>query len=191
MLYDEDIKKHIEQIAIRLKGLREIEEIPVEDMAEATKVSADEYRAYERGEKEFSFGFLFSAANMLGVDITDLITGESTTLGTYSVIKYGKGLKMERRRAYKYQHLAPIFKNRKMEPFLVTVEPSDVESSVAKNSHEGHEINYITKGSMTFYIDSNEVELEEGDLLYFDATHPHAMKAKNGEECQFLAIIAK
>ena len=35
---------------------------------------------------------------------------------------------MERRKAYKYQHLAPIFKNRAMEPFLVTVEPKDTDA---------------------------------------------------------------
>ena len=30
---------------------------------------------------------------------------------------------MERRKEYRYEHLAYIFKNKKMEPFLVTVEP--------------------------------------------------------------------
>ena len=186
-----NMKEKIDAIAERLRSLREIEDISVEEMAEVTGKTPDECRLYENGEKEFSFSFLFTAANKLNVDITDLITGESTRLHTFSKVKYGKGLAMERRRAYKYQHLAPIFKNRKMEPFLVTVEPNDVESAVAKHAHEGHEINYVTRGKMMFYIDNNETELEEGDLLYFDATRPHAMKALDGKKCQFLAIISK
>jgi mannose-6-phosphate isomerase-like protein (cupin superfamily) len=151
----------------------------------------DEYLQYEKGEKDFPFSFLYTVANKLHVDITDLITGEGAKLQTFSLVRQGQGLQMERRRAYKYQHLAPIFKNRIMEPFLVKVEPKDTESAVAKNAHAGHEINYIVNGSMTFYIDDNTVLMKEGDLVYFDASHPHAMRAENGKPCEFLSVISK
>lgn len=188
----EKMEKQIMEIAQRIKGLREIEDITIEEMAEYTGKSVEEYAEYEAGNKEFSFSFLFTVANKFGIDITELLTGEGAKLSVYTKVKYGQGLAMERRKAYKYMHLAPIFKNRKMEPFLVTVEPSaHTDSAVVKHAHDGHEINYVTKGQMTFYIDDNEVELEEGDMIYFDASHAHAMKAENNTMCQFLAIISK
>ncbi len=180
----------IREIAGRISALREIEEVSIEEMAKLTEKTVEEYKDYEAGKTDFSFSFLFTVANRLNVDITDILTGDGAKLKTFSVVKKGEGLKMERRKEYKYQHLAPIFKNRQMEPFLVTVEPKDV-MSVKKHSHEGQEINYVTKGSMTMYINNSEVTLSEGDLVYFDATAPHAMKALNNEQCQFLAIITK
>ncbi len=62
------------------------------------------------------------------MDIVELLTGDNAKLKKFSYVKAGEGLKMERRKAYKYQHLAAIFSNRDMEPFLVTVEPKDTEA---------------------------------------------------------------
>ena len=185
------MEKEIMEIAQRIRALREIEEIEARDMAETVGKSLEEYQKYENGERDFSFSFLYTVANKLKVDITDIITGEGAKLHVFSLVRHGEGLHMERRHAYKYQHLAPIFKNRIMEPFLVRVEPKDTDSSVAKNSHEGHEINYIVSGSMTFFIGENTVLMKEGDLVYFDAAHPHAMRAENNQPCEFLAIISK
>lgn len=178
------------EIAQRIKELREIEEVSAEEMAKETGKTKEEYLEYETGKKDFSFSFLFSVANKLGVDITELLTGEDTRLKKYSVVRAGKGLKMERRKAYKYQHLASIFSNRHMEPFLVTVEPKDAKE-VTKHSHEGQEINYVVSGSMNFFIGDAQTLLHEGDTVYFDAETPHAMCAEGEAPCQFLAIISK
>ena len=127
----------IKEIAERIRALREIEEIELSEMAKLTGKTVEEYQEYEAGNKDFSFSFLFTLANRFGVDITELLTGDNAKLKTFSLVRKGEGLKMERRKAYKYQHLASIFKNRHMEPFLVTVEPKDTEA-VKKNAHEGH-----------------------------------------------------
>lgn len=187
---EEIMDNQIQEIAQRISVLRDIEEVSVAEMAQATGKAESEYLEYEQGKRDFSFSFLFSVAGKLGVDITELLTGDNTKLKKFSVVKRDKGLKMERRKAYKYQHLAPVFTGRRMEPFLVTVEPKDVEA-VTKHAHEGHEINYIVEGCMTFFIDEAEVVLCEGDTVYFDASRPHAMRAENGQPCQFLAIISK
>lgn len=178
------------QIAQRLAALREIMGISAADMAKATDVSEAQYLDYEAGKNDFSFSFLYSAAGQLGVDIVDLMTGETPRLSVCSLVKKGHGLKMERRKEYKYEHLAYIFKNKKVEPFLVTVEPGDVDARSHLNAHEGHEFNYVVQGRMTLYIDKQEIELETGDAVYYDARHPHAMKALGGV-CKFLAVIAK
>ncbi len=184
------IDNQIAEIAQRIKALRDLEEVSIEEMAKLTEKTVEDYEQYEKGEKEFSFSFLFSIANRLGVDITELITGENARLHKYVCVKKNKGLKMERRKQYKYQHLASVFKDRNMEPFVVTVEPKDVEA-VLKHSHDGQELNYIIEGSLTMYMGDSEFLMQEGDSIYFDAQTPHAMKAENGKPCRFLAIISK
>lgn len=178
-------------IAERISALRDIMEVEAKEMADILGISVEEYLEYEKGTKDFSFSFLYTVAEKLGVDITDLLTGESARLTMFSFVKNGEGLAMQRRKEYKYQHLAYIFKDKKMEPFLVTVEPSDVNAATHKNSHIGHEINYILEGHMTVFIEDQSVFMGPGDTIMFDSTHPHAMQAENGKACKFLAIIAK
>lgn len=177
-------------IAQRIKDLREIMDVSAADMAKAAGLSEAEYIEYEKGAQDFSFSLLYSIAGRLGVDIVDLMTGEAPRLSVCSFVKKGTGLKMERRKEYKYEHLAYIFKNKKMEPFLVTVEPRDTDARSHMNSHEGHEFNYVLEGSMRLFIDKQEVLVQAGDAVYYDAKHPHAMQAEGGV-CRFLAIIAK
>lgn len=183
---DEQILK----IAERLKALREIMDVSISEMAEALGIDESAYTAYENGEHDFTFSFLYTAAGKLGVDIVDLMTGETPRLSICSIVKSGKGLKMERRKEYKYEHLAYIFKNKKMEPFVVTVEPSDTDAKTHMNAHEGQEFNYILEGSMTLLVDDQKLTLNAGDAVYYDASYPHAMQAVGGT-CRFLAVIAK
>lgn len=182
--------EQILMIAKRLKALREIMDISVSEIAEAVGLNDEQYLEYENGGHDFSFSFLYSAANKLGIDIVDLMTGETPKLSVCSFVKSGHGLKMQRRKEYKYEHLAYIFKNKKMEPFMVTVTPNDTDAKTHMNSHEGQEFDYVLEGSMVLYIDKQEVLLKAGDAVYFDAKHPHSMQAKDGN-CKFLAIIAK
>ncbi len=68
------------EIGKRLLTLREIMEISQEDMAEKMEMDLTAYDAFEKGEKDFSFSFLYNAAGILDVDVLDLISGESPKL---------------------------------------------------------------------------------------------------------------
>jgi transcriptional regulator with XRE-family HTH domain len=184
------MSEQIMQIAQRIKGMREMLDLPIEEAAKAVGMEPAQYAEYEEGEHDFAFSFLFGLANRFGVDITNLITGDTPKLHLYSLVKKGEGLKIDRRKDYKYQHLAFYFKDKIAEPFLVTVEYDKNLKEVHPNSHEGQEFNYVLKGSMAVTIEDKVLELSEGDALYYDAKHKHAMKALGGD-CQFLAIIMK
>jgi quercetin dioxygenase-like cupin family protein len=57
------------------------------------------------------------------------------------------------------------------------------------NSHAGQEYNYIISGRMLIRINGKDLILEEGDSIYFNSDLPHGMKALDGEQVKFLAII--
>lgn len=179
------------EIGQRLYALREIMDISLEDMAGKMNMPAEEYEAYEKGVKDFSFSFLYNVADLLGVDVLDLISGESPKLSRCAVVHKGKGYDIIRRKAYDYKHLAFTFRHKKGEPFLVTVEPKNDEAELEKNAHEGQEFNYILSGAMEFYLGNETYELHEGDSIYFDSGIHHAMKAIGSEPVTFLAIVMK
>lgn len=54
--------KEIQEIAERLKGIREMEEISTAEMAECAGISENEYIDYESGKKDFTFTLLYNCA---------------------------------------------------------------------------------------------------------------------------------
>jgi len=185
--------EQLSEIGKRLSALRDIMDISAEKMAAEMKLEAVEYIAYERGERDFSFSFLQNAAEIFGVDVVDIISGESPKLDNCAVVRAGDGYDIKRREAYDYKHLAYTFKNKKAEPFLVTVEAEkDGENDeVGLHSHEGQEFNYMVSGSMEFYHGKINYELNEGDSVYFDSNVPHAMRAIGGQSAKFIAVVMK
>ena len=175
------------EIGRRLSALRGIAEITPERFCERTGVSVRELAAYERGEKDFSFSFLYNAAHVLGVDVIDLMSGDSPRLSDWSIVRKGGGFAIDRRDAYKYMHLAFTFRDKKAEPFLVTVEPE--AGAPAKHTHEGQEFNWMVSGRTRFTISDTEYTLEPGDSVYFNASIPHAMQALDDSAAQFIAVV--
>jgi quercetin dioxygenase-like cupin family protein len=165
-------------------------DISTEKMADKMKISVDEYAAYERGQKDFSFSFLQNAALIFNVDVVEIISGESPKLTKCAMVRKGEGYDIERRKAYDYKHLAFTFSNKKAEPFLVTVEPKQGEAPTL-HAHEGQEFDYMLSGTMEFHFDNIVYELNEGDSVYFDAGVPHAMKAVGNQAAKFLAVVIK
>ncbi|MGI6201059.1 MAG: helix-turn-helix domain-containing protein [Christensenellales bacterium] len=183
------MNEQIEMMAKRLAGLREILEISQQEMAEVTGVSLEEYQQLEAGKKDFSFSFLFKAANRFGVDVTELVTGDRAKLSHMTLVRRGHGMAFERRKEYVYHHLAYTFKNRKCEPFMVTVHPD--KTHVTENTHEGQELNYVVCGRIQFWYDGRAYVLEAGDSVYFDSGRPHAMYALDNQDAQFVAVVLK
>lgn len=178
------------EIGERLKGLRSLMDVSAEQIAKDLNIDVGEYLAYEQGLKDFSFSFLFNAANRLGVDILDIISGDTPKLLTCAIVRKGEGYVIERQGAYEYKHLAFTFSSKKAEPFLVSVKPQEAEE-VLPHSHEGQEFNYIVSGSLEFCINGMVYMLNEGDSVYFDSSIIHSIRAIGKEPSSFIAVVIK
>lgn len=178
----------LKEIGMRLRALREIMDMEPGELAEACRVDVETYERYERGEKDFSFSFLYNAANALGVDVVDLMSGESPRLSTCSVVRAGRGFKVERNAAYSYEALAFTFRKKRAEPFHVTVYPANMPDL---HGHEGQEFQYLLKGEAEMTIGESTFPLHEGDAVYFDSAVPHALRSLNGEPAEFIAVVIK
>ena len=183
------MNEQIKDIGMRLASLRDDMEITQEDMAEKLGVDLDTYKAYESGEMDFSFSVIYNAADILGVDVLDLISGDAPTISMCCMVKKGKGYSVQRESEYDYKHLAYTFRNKKGEPFLVTITPDD--KPPVMHGHEGQEFNYVISGRMMLYIGDISYELSEGDSVYFDSSVPHAEVALGDKSAQFIAVVIK
>ena len=115
---------------------------------------------------------------------------ESPKLKGYILTRAGKGLAFDRRKAYHYEHLAYNFRDKKAEPFIVTVEYDPTGAPKTAHDHEGQEFDYVLTGHMKIVLAGNEVYLGPGDSIYYDSSIPHAMYAVE-TDCRFIAVVIK
>lgn len=179
----------MQQVARRLRGLRDALDLSIEDIASQCGITTELYTSYEEGNSDIPVSFLHRLANNYGVELTALLFGEEPKMASYFVTRAGKGVKAERTKAYSYQDLAAGFAHRNIAPFIVTVEP-DKEKPMTMNTHQGQEFNYVLEGSMEIVIGGNSITLNAGDSIMFDANRQHGMKAIGDTPVKFLAIIS-
>ncbi len=178
----------VREIAMRLRGIREVTGFSSEALAEATGVAPEQVLEYETGEREIPVSYLYKVAKACSVDLTSLLTGDEAHLKTYSLVRADQGLSVDRRKAYKYQALAYRFHKPAMEPFIVTVPPK-AESDMEFNQHLGEEFIYMLRGRLEVRLGEEALVLDPHDCLYFSSRTPHAMRGLDDQEAEFLDVI--
>ena len=161
--------EQIKQIAMRLHGLRDALDLTVEQVAEKIGVTPEQYAAMESGDTDLSVSTLQKISTEFGVSLDELMFGEEPHMRSYFLTRRGTGISVERTKAYKYESLASGFKNR--------------------ITHSGQEFNMVIEGRLLLDINGKELILNPGDSLYFDSSLPHGMKALDGNNVRFLAIV--
>jgi len=99
------------------------------------------------------------------------------------ISKAGKG------HGYTYEALSVHKLNKKMEPFVVTVEERSTDETMY--NHEGEEFLLVMKGTAEVLLDDERIKLEAGDAIYFDSSMKHRLLSYDGNEVQVLAIVTR
>ena len=180
-------------IAERLKWARENLDIKTSEMAEACGIGEAEYIRLEQGEDDFTFTFLFKCAKLLGMDISELVSGSDPKLDFYNLTRAGGGITIKRETEFDYRHVAPLLKNRRGEPFIVTAkyDPETENLPIHVATHKGQEFNLILSGNLKIQLGNHTYVMNPGDTVYYDSAHPHGMIAVGGSDCTFLSVVFK
>lgn len=181
------MKNQRQAIAERLKGLRDAFDLTREDVASKTGIDIDVYARYEDGSLDVPISTITILASLFGIDPSSILTGCDPHAKVMRVTRKGCGALVERGGVYQYEGLSVLFAGKKMEPFIVTIDPSQKKLNL--NHHPGQEFNYMLSGSMSLTVDGQTAVLNEGDCVYFDASKPHGMVAEGDKPVKFLAII--
>lgn len=180
--------EQLKQIGERLRGLREVLDIPASEMAETIGIDMEKYEKIEQGEQDITISNLMKIGHKYGVSVEELMFAETPHMKSYFVVRKGQGMSVERTKAYKYQSLVSGFVDHKADVFIVTVEPKPGARTVYKNSHKGQEFNMVLEGKMELFLGGKTITLEEGDSIYFDSTKPHGMLAVGDKAVKILAF---
>lgn len=179
----------IREIAMRIKELREVCDYSTEEIASKLGISVDVYENYEASGEDIPINVIYQLSKLYKVDFSEILTGVSAKLKTYQVVRGGAGQKADRYPGYEFRDLAYHFANEIMQPFLVTLDPSDKEAALV--SHRGEEFNLVLEGTVVVTFGDQEITLEKGDSIYFNPNYPHGQKCGGNEPATFLTMIAE
>ena len=185
------IKDKINQIAARIKELRIVTGLTVEDMAARTGITVEEYEQCEAGNRNLSVAFLYHCTLSFGVDLGDLLEGKSPKLRQYALTRRGGGQRIEEAHSMIGFNLASGFRNRIALPLYMELNYNGDEENIELVTHEGQECDIVISGHMKIRIGDNTEILGPGDCIYFDSGTPHGMIAVGGKDCTFYAIVLR
>ena len=181
----------LQELATRIRELREVTGLSVEEMAQRTGLTVDEYIACESGTRNLSVAFLYRCTLSFGVDMGDLLEGRSPKLRSYDLTRKGEGQRIDAGHGMIGYNLAADFRNRIALPLYMELKyHAGAESEVIElTSHVGQECDVVIRGQMKIRIGQHTEILNPGDTIYYDSSTPHGMIAVGGEDCAFYAIV--
>ena len=145
------------EVVNRIRLMRLDAGYTVEEMAEKTDVSVDQYLAYEEGNTDLPFTFIHKCSLAFGLELSDILEGQSANLTSYTITRKGKGQVTASEDGIEIKNLAPRFKKKLGEPYFVKYEYSadQQDKPIHTTTHSGQEFDMVIKGTLKVQIGDN------------------------------------
>jgi len=91
--------QHVQEVALRIREMRQIMGYSISEMALRTEVEESTYVEYESGVIDLPFSFIHKCALAFGIELTDLLEGYSAHLSNYAVTRKARASPLPRRMA--------------------------------------------------------------------------------------------
>ena len=181
----------LSEVASRIKEMREIMGWSKTKMAMKTEVSEELYSAYEQGKTDLPFSFIHKCALAFDIQMTELLEGHTAKLTSYTVTRKGEGQETAKEDGIEIRNLAPNFREKMSEPYMVRYEysPELQNRPIHQTTHSGQEFDLVLEGTLKVQIGEHVEILHEGDSIYYNSSTPHGMIAVDGKDCLFCAVV--
>jgi quercetin dioxygenase-like cupin family protein len=180
------------EIGMRVKKARESHGLSVFDVYLRTDINVELLSQIEEGKVVPPLGVIVKLANAFDLKMGYFISGEEEK--AYTIVRRDDrevtsryDSSKEKHHGYAYEHLAPHKTDRYMEPFLVSLEPSETQEE--RSTHDGQEFIFVVQGEMEVRLGEEIHILQPGDSIYYDSTVPHLVKCHGKETAKILAVI--
>jgi transcriptional regulator with XRE-family HTH domain len=187
----EERDRRKESLGDRIRRVREMQGLTIKDLSSRTGIDIDTLERTESGEMIPALGQLARLGRALdmkmgyfispGIDkpMTVVRKNERQPISRYGEtksIQYG----------YFYESLAPEKADRLMEPFIVTLVPTETEEF---STHAGQEFLYVLEGEMKVQVGDRVDFLKPGDAVYYDSNQPHFVRCVGTTVTKILAVL--
>jgi transcriptional regulator with XRE-family HTH domain len=181
------------KIGEKIRALRKAKGLSIADVAEQSGIAEATLYSIEGHMVSPPLGNIVSLAKVFEIPVADFF-GESGD-SPYCLVRSNDRKTVSRFNStegegggYSYQSLGKKKKNRHMEPFLVTLNPTQ-SKKIEPNQHIGEEIIFVLEGEVEVsLLDKTEI-LNPGDSIYYDSTMPHIVSCHGNEPATILAVI--
>lgn len=180
------------KVGEKIKQFRETKGLSLQDLADRTGFSPAFISQIENHLISPPLGALIKIAHGLELEIGKFFDQSGTA--PFTIVRKHERKPTSRvaskegvRYGYSYESLAPDKINRKMEPFLVTLEPGAKKG--LPYSHEGEEFLFVLEGRVEIQLGNYTDILEPGDSIYYDSTVPHRVSSADDTPARIVAVI--
>ena len=181
------------QIGEKIKRLREDKALSLEEVSKLTGISSSVLSQIENHMISPPLGTLIKLAKALEVKLGHFFEVESeepfclvrkderkvtSRFASTEGVSYG----------YSYESLGYAKKDRKMEPFIVTLTPPEVPQ-VDPNQHTGEEFIFVLEGEVQVTLGDHTDILYPGDSIYYNSNIPHVVACHGDKPAKIVAVI--
>ena len=187
----EETDKRKESLGDRIRRVRETQGLTIKDLSSRTGIDIDTLERTESGEMIPALGQLARLGRALDMKMGYFISpgiDEPMTVVRKNerqpISRYGETKSMQY--GYFYESLAPEKADRLMEPFIVTLVPTETEEF---STHAGQEFLYVLEGEMKVQVGDRVDFLKPGDAVYYDSNQPHFVRCVGTTVTKILAVL--
>ena len=186
-----EMDREKESLGDRIRRVREMRGLTIRDLSSRTGIDIDTLECTESSEMIPALGQLARLGRALdmkmgyfispGIDKPMTVVREDERR---PISRYGEEKSMQY--GYFYESLAPEKADRLMEPFIVTLVPTDTEEF---STHTGQEFLYVLEGEMKVQVGDRVDFLKPGDAVYYDSNQPHLVRCVGTNVTKILAVL--
>lgn len=182
-------------IGNKIKALRKSRKMTLQDVARETGFSPALISQVENNNVSPPIATLSKLARFFDVKMGyffeeeeedtryEIVKSDERRVVSRVISRHGTG------HGYTYEALSFRKRNKKMEPFVLTVSERTDEETLY--NHEGEEFLLILKGRAELILGEERFDLEEGDAAYFDSSVKHRLLSRDEEDIQVLAVVTR
>ncbi|MBU5406238.1 cupin domain-containing protein [Paraeggerthella hongkongensis] len=179
----------------KITTLREAHHLSVQDLADRCSCDVEIVEGLEAGKLPPSLAPLIKITRALGVRLGTLMDDDENLGPAY--IDREQMIEVERVKSLQtasdagdlsYFSLAAGRPSRHMDPFVITVTPSG-ETDHELVGHEGEEWLFGMEGCIEIEYGKEVYVLHPGESIYYDSIVPHQVRAHDGQNAKFLAVV--
>ena len=177
------------KIAQKIKELRLLKGLDQQTLAQRAGLARSYITLLESGKKTAAVSTLALIADALGVGVGEFFEDTESFRSPKIVVNRNVEAQPPNKKTsygYTYTPLSREKKNKIMDAFLVRLDPKSRQRY--DFVHRGEEFNYILQGTLKLSYSEEEITLEAGDSVYFDATVPHRLEVIGNKPAYMLSV---
>jgi len=174
----------------RLKRLRELKGITLEELAARTGLTKSYLSKVERGVSVPSIATALKVADAFETGVGDLF-GVTISSNDYVVVRRDERKPFSRggeKAGHRYEAIAPGQTHGLFEAFI-DHPPLEVPADYKKAQHRGQEMIFVVKGKVDVAFPHASVKLGAGDSMVFNGQLPHRVISIQPHRAEILVII--